>query len=541
MALKGNWVAYSYANDAAATTGYGGGTPASGSIYYNTTDSILKLWTGSAWAACGVDPPSKLEIETIDSSVGGLRLAWDFNNELCYDGTSAPSDNSALRFVKNLAADDVYGSSPQNSEARGGYWVTHPSYMINNSTSEDEAVFRPKRSTSYSSRIGSPYDTARNTTKQTADAADYGNNKYGATMCPWKGNATGYNSTDNSDSDYAGLGGARMIQSYHYPSNDSTYGSSGQNDSETAGTWVVFQKIHPLWPAEETCVMIGCGSQDNPNSGSGSSLCWAPADKGIVAISGMQHGNTESWDASDWALYGAQWGYACGDRDRTQNTYWQTPAWRGSDTEWTGSAAYPSSYIRDSDYTTGMGWNGTAYNLGNGRYTYSSGVNGQNYQHRSLPNTSNANNPHLTPTMWTYTSSETTPFAKLYFQDDAEDEGTQNNVRNIAHSGNLHTTWPYAEQDDHQRQTASHFDWTTFGRNSYRYSAPHHPQWNNRDDVNWLTSRSSFGSGYNTDHTASGCFHADFHVVLYFNKILSDSERTAIYNAYTSRFGLPAH
>ena len=80
MALKGNWVANSYANDAAATTGYGGGTPASGSCYYNTTDAQLKVWTGRGWVACGVDPPSKAEIETIDSSVGGLRLAWDFAN-----------------------------------------------------------------------------------------------------------------------------------------------------------------------------------------------------------------------------------------------------------------------------------------------------------------------------------------------------------------------------------------------------------------------------------------------------------------------------
>ena len=530
MALKGNWVAKSYANDTAATTGYGGGTPASGSIYYNTTDSVLKLWTGSAWATCGVSPPSKLEIETIDSSVGGLRLAWDFNNETCYDGTTAPSDNSALRIVKNLAADNVYGSSPQNSEARGGYWVTHPSYMINNSTSEDEMVFRPKRSTSYSASIGSPYDTARNTTKETANAADYGNNKYGALMLPWKGNATGHNSTDNSDSDYAGLGGARMIQSFHYPSNDSTYGSSGQNDSETAGTWVVFQKIHPLQPAEETCVMIGCGAQDNPNSGSGSSLCWSPSKKGIVAISGMQHGNTETWDSSLWSTYGGQWSQAIGDRDGTQGTYWYTPAWEGSDT-----STATSALLRTGSETGHANQSYGCYTYG-GAFVQSKGTSNHttNYSNQN-------NNAFLTPTMWTYTSSESTPFSKIYFQDDAEDAGNNTNLWHIASSYNLNENWPYAEEDDHQRQTSKHFDWTTFGRNSYRSGAPHHPQWNNRDDTNWLTSRSNFGSGYNTDHTASGCFHADFHVVLYFNKILTDANRTAIYNAYTSRFGLPAH
>lgn len=530
MALKGNWVAKSYANDAAATTGYGGGTPTSGSIYYNTTDSVLKLWTGSAWATCGVSPPSKLEIETINSSVGDLRLAWDFSNELCYDGTTAPSENSALRFVKNLAADNVYGSSPQNSEARGGYWVTHPSYMINNSTSEDEMVFRPKRSTSYSASIGSPYDTARNTTKQTANAADYGNNKYGALMLPWKGNATGHNSTDNSDSDYAGLGGARMIQSFHYPSNDSTYGSSGQNDSETAGTWVVFQKIHPLQPAEETCVMIGCGSQDNPNSGSGSSLCWSPSKKGIVAISGMQHGNTESWGSSDFNTYGGQWSQAIGDRDGTQGTYWTTPAWDGSDT-----STETSANLRTGSET------GHA-NQGYGCYTYGGAfVQSKGTSNHTTNYSNQNNNAFLTPTMWTYTSSESTPFSKIYFQDDAEDAGNNTNLWHIASSYNLNENWPYAEEDDHQRQTSKHFDWTTFGRNSYRSGAPHHPQWNNRDDTNWLTSRSNFGSGYNTDHTASGCFHADFHVVLYFRKILSDADRTAIYNAYTDRFSLPAH
>ena len=81
MALKGNWVAKSYANDAAATTGYGGGTPTSGSIYYNTTDSVLKLWTGSAWATCGVSPPSKLEIEYDDIDGDGIPDEYDLTDD----------------------------------------------------------------------------------------------------------------------------------------------------------------------------------------------------------------------------------------------------------------------------------------------------------------------------------------------------------------------------------------------------------------------------------------------------------------------------
>ena len=146
-------------------------------------------------------------------------------------------------------------------------------------------------------------------------------------MSPWKGNATGYNGTDNSNSDYAGLGGARMVQSFYYPNNDSTYGTSGQNDSQVNGTWVVFMMAHPLLAHEQTSVMFGVGSQDNPNSGSGSSLCWSPADKGIPAISGTRHGDTASWSTSTFNTYGGQWNQSCGDRDRTQNTYWTSPAW----------------------------------------------------------------------------------------------------------------------------------------------------------------------------------------------------------------------
>ena len=525
MALKGNWVANSYANDAAATTGYGGGTPASGSCYYNTTDAQLKVWTGSGWVACGVDPPSKAEIETIDSSVGGLRLAWDFSNTACYDGTTAPSENSNLRFVKNLAADNLYGSSPQNSEATGGYWVTHPSYMINDSTSYNEMCFRPRRSTSFSSSIGSPYDTARTVTKQTANAADYGSNGMGAIMSPWKGNATGYNGTDNSDTNYAGLGGARMVQSFYYPSNDSTYGSSGQNDSQVDGSWVVFMMCHPLLAHEQTSVMFGVGSQDNPNSGSGSSLCWAPADKGIPAISGSRHGNTDSWDTSTFNTYGGQWNQACGDRDRTQNTYWTSPAWDQNGLTSTSTSAL---LRRRNDLSV--------WNQGYGCYTYGGAfIQSKGTGDHTTNYSNNDNNAFLTPTMWTYASSENTPYGQVHFQNDSTDD-TYN--WHIASDYNLNPNWPYAEKDDHKRQTAKHYDWTTFGKSSYRSGAPHTLQWNNRDDSNWLTSAENFGSGYNSTISGTGCFYADFHVVLYFNKVLSASERNTIYNAYQTRFNL---
>ena len=48
MALKGNLISKSYANDNDAKTGYTGsssGTPTNGSVYYNTSDSELRVWT----------------------------------------------------------------------------------------------------------------------------------------------------------------------------------------------------------------------------------------------------------------------------------------------------------------------------------------------------------------------------------------------------------------------------------------------------------------------------------------------------------------
>ena len=88
MALKGNLISKSYANDNDAKTGYTGsssGTPTNGSVYYNTSDSELRVWTGSAFEALGssgfpTDIPTSnlyLHLDTTDSSsYGGSGTVW---------------------------------------------------------------------------------------------------------------------------------------------------------------------------------------------------------------------------------------------------------------------------------------------------------------------------------------------------------------------------------------------------------------------------------------------------------------------------------
>lgn len=225
MALKGNYVATSYANESAANTALGGDR-ARGSLYYDTTASKLKVWTGSAWSA--VETP---DLPEAVNGIGGLRLAWDFNKTACYDGTTHPGNSvhSDFRIVKNIAPD-----SPNNTTTNGG-WIVDPRFIVrdsdttksgswdgDNALTQDRKVFRPPASTGVHGNDGkhSPFDTT-NGSHSTSSSL------YGTEMVHNLGaaNASG---TANQE-----------IGSFYF---DNT--GTAQDDNDDIATWVIFKRYH---------------------------------------------------------------------------------------------------------------------------------------------------------------------------------------------------------------------------------------------------------------------------------------------------------
>jgi len=124
MALKGNFVAQTYANEAAANTALGG-SRATGSVYYDSGATKLKVWTGSAWTAFGgggfpTDIPSTGNLichldASNSSSYGGSGTTWtdlqgnyDFTvNASSFVSASSP-DPAHFNFVEPDASTDAY-------------------------------------------------------------------------------------------------------------------------------------------------------------------------------------------------------------------------------------------------------------------------------------------------------------------------------------------------------------------------------------------------------------------------------------------------
>jgi len=241
MALKGNYVATSYANESAANTALGGDR-ATGSLYYDTTDSKLKVWIGSAWS-----PVETPDVPLTVNAVGGLRLVWDFNKTACYDGTTHPGNSvhADLRAVKNIAPD-----SPNNSVADGS-WIVDPRFVVkdsdttksgswdgDNSLTQDRKVFRPPASTGVHGNSGkhSPYDT-------TNGSYSTGSSIYGTELVHNKGAANNSGTADQE------------VAPWYF---DNT--GTAQDDNDDVATWVVFKRFHKWGGA--TSARSNCGLID---------------------------------------------------------------------------------------------------------------------------------------------------------------------------------------------------------------------------------------------------------------------------------------
>jgi hypothetical protein len=404
-------------------------TPATGTVYYNTSSHIYKLYNGSSW----VSFPYNSDVPLAVNNVGGLRLAWDFNSSDCYDETS-PSSNSNIDFVKNIAPD-----SPNNTEATGGFWVVDPDHILTiNTGSGNEKIFRPAAQTN----VDAVYTSG-------SSSVDHG-----CMMVPYQGSG-------------------HMIKSWYFDNNDSTYGTSGQDDNLNAATWVVFQRMHTIITTEQQAALIGSSAQDNP-SVSGS---WRPSKRYSIVFmeKGANTDDTLNYIASSTGTYDAGLG----------GLYHQV--YNGS--SW--------GYTVDSKYT---------------------------YDYRTT--SGEAVNTHFN--MWTYTHSSSSPYTKVLFNDENDSTKQWAIDDGMSYIGGNATNIGYADRDN----SGGTAQWTSFGRSNTRSGYPTSIQWSDNTDAGWLVEDNS--------GTADHVWPADIAVVLYFNKVLSDSERETVYDAYKTRFNLPS-
>ena len=127
MALKGNFEAQPYANESAANTALGN-SRAPGSVYYDTGDAKLKVWTGAAWSAFGggggfpTDIPTSgliLHLDAGDSnSYGGSGTTW---SDISSSGTDYDFTVDASSFVAAANNDPAHFDFSADTNAYCAY------------------------------------------------------------------------------------------------------------------------------------------------------------------------------------------------------------------------------------------------------------------------------------------------------------------------------------------------------------------------------------------------------------------------------------
>ena len=477
MALKGNYVATSYANEGAANTALGGDR-GTGSLYYDSTASKLKVWTGSAWSAIEVpDLPEAV------NNVGGLRLAWDFNKTACYDGTTHPANSvhSDFRAVMNIAPD-----SPNNTATNGG-WIVDPRFIVadsdttrsgswdgDNSLTQDRKVFRPPASTGVHGNSGkfSPFDTTNGS--HTTSSSIYGTELIH--------NMGGVDEDGTADQEIAPF----------YFDNTGT----AQDDNDDVATWVVFKRFHK-WSGATTGIN---------NAGL---ISWRRQPAIRYAVPKWDYEKLKSHTVS----------CAFSTYDNGANNYRITQAMPKA------SWAYSTGSNGSTSDLTSSPSDGTYF-----RTAASGNPVWDGYQ------TFTSTNEHWQENfnMYTYEHNhETDECINFYFNDDAsptagigEDWGHASNDYAVIIASRSDGTdhWAYGD--------AEAYKWSTFGGGRHTdgdYSEQR--EWPDRTDSDFL---------YKTSYPADiQPYPADIAVVLYFNKALTASDREAIYDAYKGQFGLP--